>query len=57
MRMRADPDTYFITDHYTGYPWVLVRVAAILEDELRELLEDAWRRLAPTKLIAEHDAD
>ncbi|HEY4218725.1 MAG TPA: MmcQ/YjbR family DNA-binding protein [Gemmatimonadaceae bacterium] len=49
------PDVFFITDHYRNYPWVLVRVAATTRAQLRELLEDAWRRVAPKALIAAHD--
>ncbi|MGA7785767.1 MAG: MmcQ/YjbR family DNA-binding protein, partial [Candidatus Acidiferrales bacterium] len=25
----TDPDTYFITDHYLNYPWILVRPTRI----------------------------
>jgi hypothetical protein len=51
LRMKADPETYFITDHYLAYPWILVRLSLVQEDDLRELLEDAWRRVAPQNLI------
>jgi hypothetical protein len=43
MRMRADPDTYFITDHYLNYPWILVRLESVDVADLRDLLEEAWR--------------
>jgi hypothetical protein len=56
LRMKADPETYFITDHYLDYPWILVRLATVRQDDLRELLEDAWRRVAPQTLIDSHDA-
>lgn len=55
LRMLADPETYFITDHYRGYPTVLVRLARASVEDLRELLEAAWRRNAPKRLIAERD--
>src|SRR5215471_1110321 len=41
--MAADPDTYFITDHYLNYPFVLVRLARVDSDALRDLLLGAWR--------------
>lgn len=41
------PDVYFTTPHYDGYPAVLVRMAAISEDELRRMLEASWRYVAP----------
>jgi hypothetical protein len=49
--LQADPDTFFITDHYRGYPMLLVRLAAVEEDDLRDLLEFAWRSLAPKRLL------
>jgi hypothetical protein len=51
------PQTFFITDHYRDYPWVLVRLATANVTQLRELLEDAWRRVAPKKLITTLDED
>jgi hypothetical protein len=53
--LRMAPETFFITDHYRDYPWVLVRLSAITAAQLQELLEDAWRRVAPKRLIAAHD--
>ena len=52
----ADPEKFFTEPHYNGYPAVLVRLDAIDEDELAELLTDAWRCAAPRKLLAELDA-
>jgi hypothetical protein len=42
----ADPDTYYITDHYRNYPWVLVRLSRVHSDALRDLLRMAWRLAA-----------
>jgi hypothetical protein len=53
--MASDPGTYFITDHYTRYPWVLVRLATVVEDELARVLAAAWRLAAPPRLAAAHD--
>lgn len=39
----ADPDTYYLTDHYLDYPVVLVRLSRIHIDALRDLLGAAWR--------------
>jgi hypothetical protein len=59
MRMKVDPDTFYITDHYLNYPWILVRIATVDPDDLRELLEDAWRLTAPRKLVSqlEHEGE
>ena len=42
--MRADPESFYITDHYRNYPYVLARLATVDRDALRDLLEDAWKR-------------
>ena len=52
MRMKVDPDTFYITDHYLNYPWILVRIATVDPDDLLELLQDAWRLTAPSKLVS-----
>jgi hypothetical protein len=57
MRMRADPETFFITDHYRNYPWMLVRLATVDPDDLRDLLEEAWRLGASQKLLSARDGD
>ena len=41
--MAGDPEKYFITDHYRDYPWMLVRLAKVSADELRDLLRMAHR--------------
>jgi hypothetical protein len=41
--MAADPDTYYITDHYVNYPSVLVRLSRVNRDALRDLLLMAHR--------------
>ena len=48
--LRAEPDKFFTTAHYDGYPSVLVRLGAVDREELRELLTDAWRVRAPKRL-------
>jgi hypothetical protein len=53
-RMKADPETFFTTDHYRGYPTVLVRLAKVTEVDLQEVLEQAWRLHAPKRLVAEY---
>lgn len=54
--MKADPETFFITDHYQGYPSVLVRLAKVDPDALREVLELAWRFNASPRMVAARDA-
>ncbi|PSK92336.1 hypothetical protein CLV63_11895 [Murinocardiopsis flavida] len=49
-----DPVRYTVPDHYAGYPFVVVPLAAIDRAELRELLTDAWLLRAPATLRARH---
>ena len=51
--MEISPDIYFETEHYVGYPAVLIRLDAISDEELSLRLEDAWRFEAPQKLARE----
>jgi hypothetical protein len=47
--LAADPDTYYLTDHYLNYPWILVRLQLVHPDALRDLLRGAVRLAARTK--------
>ncbi len=40
--LAAEPDTYYVTDHYLKYPAVLVRLSRISRDALRDLLGIGW---------------
>ncbi len=42
----AQPDVYYITDHYRGYPAILVRLEHIDVGELEELIVEAWHARA-----------
>jgi hypothetical protein len=53
--LQGQPDAFFSTPHYDGYPYVLVRLDAVDPVELDELIEEAWRTRAPKRLIKEHD--
>lgn len=47
--MRAEPETYYITDHYLNYPWVLVRLPKVRPDAMRDLLKGAVRLASASK--------
>jgi hypothetical protein len=55
----ADETTPFFTiDHFNGYNAVLVqesRLGEITAEELREVIEDAWRTVAPRRLVRAFD--
>ena len=42
--LQADPDTFFVTDHYKGYPMVLARLDRLGTADLRKLLNRAIER-------------
>jgi hypothetical protein len=54
--LQGQPDAFFTTPHYDGYPAVLIRLEAVDPQELAELVEEAWRIRAPKRAIAEYDA-
>ena len=43
-----DPDTYYLKDHYVGYPCVLVRLDRVRPDSLRDLVVGAHRYVSVT---------
>jgi hypothetical protein len=50
--LESEPDIYFTTPHFDGYPAVLVRLDAINPEALEELLIDAWLSKAPKRLAS-----
>ena len=38
----AQASVYYVTDHYVNYPTVLVRLSALDENALRDLLKKSW---------------
>jgi hypothetical protein len=47
-----DPAVFFTTPHFEGYPAVLAILDELAEDELRELLTDAWLGVAPKGVVS-----
>ena len=54
--LSANPEAYYTTPHYDGYNIVLVNLAAVDLDELRELITESWRIRAPLRLLTAFDA-
>ena len=44
--METEPQTYYQTPHFEGWPAVLVRFAAADDGRLREQIDKAWARRA-----------
>jgi hypothetical protein len=47
--LRAEPDLFFLTDHYLNYPSILLRLTRVTRPRLKELLEDSWRLVTKEK--------
>ena len=45
-----DPDVFFTTPHFDGYPAILVQLDKIGADDLEEVVVEAWLCRAPKKL-------
>jgi hypothetical protein len=50
------PAVFYLTDQIREHPWVFVRLAAADPAQLLTLVQDAWRRTAPRRLVDDFDA-
>ena len=50
--LALNPAKFFTEPHYNGYPAVLVRLPAVTARELRPIITEAWRCIAPKDLAA-----
>ncbi|NTS31329.1 hypothetical protein HQ945_08685 [Phyllobacterium sp. BT25] len=48
--MESVPEIYFETDHYKGWPYILMRLGRISDAELGHRIKLAWHAKAPAKL-------
>ena len=48
-----DPDVFFTTPHFDGFPAVLIRLERISVDDLEEAIVEAWLARAPKRLAKE----
>jgi hypothetical protein len=46
-----DPDVFFTTPHFDGYPAILVRLDRIAPEGLEEVIVEAWLCRAPKRLV------
>jgi hypothetical protein len=49
----GEPELFFSTPGYDGWPLVMLRLEAVDVDRLRELVTDAWHMRAPEVLAPE----
>jgi hypothetical protein len=52
-----DPDVFFTTPHFDGYPAILIQLDRIGEPDLREVVTEAWLARAPKRLVKAYLAD
>jgi hypothetical protein len=55
--MEAEPETFYITDHYRAWPTMLVRLSQVDPGTLKRLLVQHWREIAPKTLVKAYDAE
>ena len=51
----AQPDVFFLIDHYRGHPMVLMRLERASKAVMMEAVERAWRLVAPARLVRQRD--
>ncbi len=49
----GEPDLFFTTPSYDGWPLVMLRLTEVAVERLAELVVDAWRMRAPESLAAD----
>lgn len=51
LMLSADPKKFFTEPHYEGFPAVLVRLDAVSVADLKILIPEAYRCVAPVELV------
>lgn len=51
MLMEAEPATFYVTDHFRNYPYVLVRLSQVHPGTVERLIERQWRATASKKVL------
>lgn len=51
----GEPDLFFTTPGYNGFPLVMLRLAEVTVARLKELVTDAWQMRAPESLLGQLD--
>ncbi|HEU4927726.1 MAG TPA: MmcQ/YjbR family DNA-binding protein [Vicinamibacterales bacterium] len=49
--LQDDPNVFFTTPHFDGYPAILIRLEEIGPDLLEEVIVEAWLARAPQRLV------
>lgn len=54
--LSSDPTVFHVSRQIREHPWVFVHLARADPEQLRELVRDSWRRVAPRRTVEEFDA-
>lgn len=54
--LELNPEAFFVTPHYKNYPGIIVRLSTVDKKQFRDLLVNAWRLVAPKRLVRDWDA-
>jgi hypothetical protein len=54
--LATEPGVFHVTRQIRDHPWVFARLPDADPQQLRGLVEDAWRRVAPRRRVDEFDA-
>jgi len=57
MLIEAEPETFFVTDHYKNYPYVLIRLSRADAGTVEGFLVRRWRATASKTLLKRYDAE
>jgi hypothetical protein len=49
--LQAEPEHFYVTDHFRNWPSVLVRMESVPDDLLANRLRAAWEARAPRTLV------
>lgn len=52
--LAAEPEVWFTTTHFDGWPALMCRLDALDAEALTELVAEAWAARAPRRLVAAH---
>ena len=52
--LAENPDVFFTTPHFDGYPAILIRLGEIGVDELEEVIVEAWLARAPKRIAQQY---
>jgi hypothetical protein len=54
--METQPEVFYKTQHYEGYPTILIHLSRVDSEQLQELIETTWQRVAPKTLLKQRPA-